>query len=74
MIHNENNSRRQNLIQTLAWSKEYGPFRKTNKSIVTVLQILNAALSLCKVSHPILGAISVTVKGAKMGFQISKTL
>lgn len=61
-------------IQTFAWSKEYGPFRKTNKSIVTVLQILNAALSLCKVSHPILGAISVTVKGAKMGFQISKTL
>lgn len=61
-------------IQTLAWSQEYGPFYKTNKSLVTVLSVISAATGLCSCLHPILGTISLITGVGSVGLDILKTL
>lgn len=61
-------------IQTRAWSKEYGPFYKTNKSLVSVLSVISAATGLCSCFHPILGTISLVTGVAAVGLDLQKTL
>lgn len=61
-------------IQTRAWSKEYGPFYKTNKSLVSVLGVISAATGLCSCFHPILGTISLVTGVGSVGLEIIKTL
>lgn len=61
-------------IQTRAWTKEYGPFYKTNKSLVSVLSVISAATGLCSCVHPVLGTISLITGAASVGLDIIKTL
>ena len=53
-------------IQTRAWSKEYGPFYKTNKSLVKILNFTSEVSGLISliVQHPVLGTITLVTSAA----------
>ncbi|MCI9092872.1 MAG: hypothetical protein HFF36_03655 [Coprobacillus sp.] len=62
------------VIKATSYGKEYGPYYKTNKSLVTVLSLLSTVTGLFSVKHPILGKVSITLGvAAIVGDTIYKT-
>lgn len=66
------------LFAATTFGKEYGPFKKTNKTLVEILGILGSAgtaLSF-KIKHPVLGIVSgiTGIAGSTIGTYAYKTL
>lgn len=61
-------------MKAASYGKEYGPYYKTNKSLVTVLSLLSTVTGLFSVKHPVLGKISITLGvAAVVGDMVYKT-
>lgn len=57
------------------YTKSYGPFYKTNKSWIKVLELVSKVTKTFKFVHPVLGTISlITNAVAKVGDGMTKTL